>query len=118
LEQLALTDTSTGLSNRRAIELSLTRELSAAARHKFPLWLAIADIDHFKAINDTYGHDVGDSMLKGLADILKATLSIGVASIGESTHRPELSALLARADQALYVAKNKGRDRVEFATDS
>jgi diguanylate cyclase (GGDEF)-like protein len=72
LEQMALTDPLTGLPNRRAIDFWASRELSAAVRHDFPIWVAIADLDHFKSINDTHGHDAGDIVLKGFADILKS----------------------------------------------
>jgi two-component system, cell cycle response regulator len=72
LEELALTDALTGLSNRRAVEHWAARELSAAARHGFPFWVVMADLDRFKAINDTYGHDAGDLVLREFAAILKA----------------------------------------------
>ena len=71
LEQLALTDALTGLPNRRAIEDWASRQLSGAARHGFPLWLVMIDLDHFKNVNDSYGHDAGDTVLKGFAGILK-----------------------------------------------
>ena len=71
LEELALTDDMTGLLNRRAIELWAGRELSSAARHDFPFWVVIADVDNFKFVNDTYGHDAGDAVLKRFADILR-----------------------------------------------
>jgi diguanylate cyclase (GGDEF)-like protein len=72
LEELALTDALTGLPNRRAVQHWAERELSAAARHGFPFWLAMADLDRFKHVNDTYGHDAGDVVLKEFAAILKA----------------------------------------------
>lgn len=72
LQEMALTDSLTGLPNRRAVESWVTHQASAAARHKFPFWVVMADLDHFKKINDTYGHDAGDTVLKGFADILKA----------------------------------------------
>jgi two-component system cell cycle response regulator len=72
LEQMALTDPLTGLPNRRAIDFWASRELSAAVRHDFPIWVAMADLDHFKSINDTHGHDTGDIVLKSFADILKS----------------------------------------------
>jgi len=72
LEELALTDPLTGLPNRRAIESWATRQLSGAARHGFPFWVVLIDLDHFKNVNDTYGHDAGDTVLKRFAEILKA----------------------------------------------
>src|ERR1700733_13790987 len=72
LEEMALTDSLTGLPNRRAIDFWASRELSAAVRHDFPIWVVMADLDHFKSINDTYGHDAGDTVLKTFAEILKS----------------------------------------------
>ena len=72
LEEMALTDSLTGLPNRRAIDFWASRELSAAMRHGFPVWVVMADLDHFKSINDTYGHDAGDIVLKSFAEILKS----------------------------------------------
>jgi diguanylate cyclase (GGDEF)-like protein len=72
LEQLSLTDSLTGLPNRRAIEEWAKRQLSGAVRHDFPLWVIMADLDKFKSINDTYGHDAGDVVLKGFAETLKS----------------------------------------------
>jgi PleD family two-component response regulator len=59
LEELARTDALTGLPNRRAVEEWTTRQISGAARYGFALWMAIADLDHFKRVNDTYGHEAG-----------------------------------------------------------
>ncbi len=72
LERLALTDELTGLPNRRAIEQWGTRQISGALRHKFPFWVVMADLDQFKSINDTYGHDAGDVAIKRLGQILNA----------------------------------------------
>lgn len=72
LEELALTDSLTGLPNRRAIEAWAERQLSGAARHGFPFWVVLIDLDRFKRVNDAYGHDAGDMVLKRFADILKA----------------------------------------------
>jgi two-component system, cell cycle response regulator len=71
LEEEARTDTLTGLPNRRAIEEWASRQLRGAARHRFPLWVALADIDSFKGINDTYGHAAGDAVLQTFAELLK-----------------------------------------------
>ncbi len=164
LEELALTDPLTGLANRRAIDIWASRQLSAAARHDFPIWALMADLDHFKRINDSFGRDA--VVLKGFAEVLKAntrqsnmcgrlggeefliilthvgckqaqvaierirkrfemqefnfegetvkvTASLGAAGFRGSAP-PEFSSLLNCADAALYAAKSKGRNRVEF----
>jgi two-component system cell cycle response regulator len=169
LEEMALTDPLTGLHNRRAIDIWAIRELSAAARHHFSIWVAMADLDHFKSINDTYGHDAGDTVLKGFAQVLKfntrqsdiccrlggeeflvvmthieensvaipierirkefetqkftindhtfsATASFGIAGF-RGTSSPAFKDLVTLADEALYSAKQKGRNRVEFALE-
>src|ERR1700675_632678 len=72
LEELALTDPLTGLPNRRAIEEWATRQLSGAARYGFSFLVVLADLDHFKTVNDTHGHDAGDTVLKKFAEILRA----------------------------------------------
>jgi len=72
LQELALTDPLTSLPNRRAIEDWAARQLSGAARHGFSFWVALADLDHFKAVNDTYGHESGDAVLKTFSRILKS----------------------------------------------
>jgi diguanylate cyclase (GGDEF)-like protein len=71
LEELALTDALTGLPNRRAIVEWAGRQLNGAARHGFPFWVAMADLDNFKTVNDTYGHDAGDEVLKKFGELLK-----------------------------------------------
>lgn len=167
LETMALTDSLTDLPNRRAIEVWAPREISAAIRYGFPLWVAMADLDWFKNINDEYGHNAGDIVLQGFADILRrntrasdicgrlggeefvlalthvqhkdvgpvierirrtleerefsyqgriihATASFGVAGLCEEKPA-DFTSLVMRADAALYSAKQKGRNRVEFA---
>ena len=71
LEEAALTDPLTGLWNRRAIESSAARELHGAARHGYPLWVVAVDLDNFKRVNDTYGYDAGDVVLKRFGQVLK-----------------------------------------------
>lgn len=71
LEGLALTDSLTGLPNRRAVEDWAVRQLSGATRHGFPFWVVMADLDSFKSVNDTYGHEAGDIVLKKFGDLLK-----------------------------------------------
>jgi PleD family two-component response regulator len=62
LEEMALTDALTGLPNRRAVDVWASRQLSAAARHGFSIWIVMADLDLFKKINDTFGHEAGDTV--------------------------------------------------------
>nr|MBP6743315.1 GGDEF domain-containing protein [Deltaproteobacteria bacterium] len=72
LEAMATTDGLTGLTNRRAFQERLTEMLGRAERHGRPLTLLLCDIDHFKKINDTYGHPVGDTVLKRVAQVVAA----------------------------------------------
>lgn len=71
LETMATTDGLTSLFNKRAMLEAAGQKIAAAARFKRPLSLLVADIDHFKRVNDTYGHDVGDVVIRGLGEILK-----------------------------------------------
>jgi len=71
LEDLAHTDSLTGLANRRAIEDWAQRQLRGAVRHGFPMWVVQSDLDRFKRVNDTYGHDAGDTVLQKFAELLK-----------------------------------------------
>jgi diguanylate cyclase (GGDEF)-like protein len=71
LEEAARTDPLTGLPNRRAIEEWASRQLRGSARHGFPFWVVLGDIDCFKAVNDTFGHEAGDVVLRTFADLLK-----------------------------------------------
>lgn len=76
-ETSALVDPLTQLGNRRHFETRLREEAAYASRHKEPLTLAMLDVDHFKAINDTYGHPDGDRVLTFLAEQTKAMLRAG-----------------------------------------
>ncbi|MGZ6061757.1 MAG: diguanylate cyclase [Polyangiales bacterium] len=71
LEELATTDGLTGLLNKRVLLELGQQKVRAAARYGKPLSVIQTDIDHFKKVNDTYGHDVGDQVIKGLAGILR-----------------------------------------------
>ena len=71
LEVEAFTDPLTGLYNRRYFEQALTEYLAAFSRAGAPLGLLTLDIDHFKSVNDNYGHDAGDVVLRELAQLLK-----------------------------------------------
>ncbi len=155
---LAHTDPLTGLANRRQMEMLLHRELQRAARYGRSFSLIMMDLDAFKSVNDSHGHQVGDQVLIDLAaqvrqkvrstdtvarwggeeflvlvpetgldealrmaEALRAeietqrlagqrmTVSLGVAS---SRPGDDAMALLARADTALYLAKEEGRNAV------
>ncbi len=71
LETMATTDGMTGLLNKRAMIDTAAQKIAAAARFSRPLSMLVTDIDWFKKVNDTYGHDVGDIVIRGLGDILK-----------------------------------------------
>jgi diguanylate cyclase (GGDEF)-like protein len=73
LEEQATTDGLTGLVNHRTFQERFSAMLGRADRHKFKVSLILTDIDHFKKINDTYGHPTGDQVLKRVAAILKAS---------------------------------------------
>jgi len=161
LEILSRTDRLTSLANRRRLEEALQAEILRARRYETPFTIIMLDIDHFKAVNDTYGHLVGDSVLVAVAEKLKrcaretdivgrwggeefllicpeSSLQIGVdiaerlrkdffyemmPSVGQVTSsfgvatfqkNDDTGALLKRVDEALYLAKAKGRNRVEY----
>ena len=167
VEKIGLTDELTGLSNRRMFNYLIEREINRSRRYARPLSLVMIDIDHFKKINDTWGHPVGDMVLRELGALMRTnfrnldvpvryggeefaailpetsleeaiqfserfrmivesalfmqgktripvTVSLGIASIGNSPVSEEMDAeeLLQRADRALYQAKQNGRNRI------
>lgn len=74
LETLATTDSLTGISNRRHLLTLAEREFQRAQRYRNPFSILMLDIDHFKSINDTYGHATGDEALKLMADVTRNAL--------------------------------------------
>lgn len=170
LEEQATTDALTGLYNRRYLYELYPKLLADAKRNKTMLTVILIDLDHFKKINDKYGHVVGDQVLKFAANILndclrvsdfvfriggeeflilttggiaggeilaekmrqtmtakpyvdgkmhiKLSASFGVADAAYSEEDSSLSAVLMRADHALYSAKRAGRNRVATADRS
>ncbi|HEY7120042.1 MAG TPA: response regulator [Tepidisphaeraceae bacterium] len=166
LQTLAITDDLTGLFNRRQAMLRLEEHWAMCDRYGKALSVLTIDIDHFKRVNDTYGHGAGDSILRGVADALRECVRttdivcrLGgeeflvilpsqtaqeaevcaqrsrqavaarvfdcdgrhlrvTVSVGISTRRadmPQCADLLKEADEALYAAKQAGRDAVRFA---
>jgi len=165
LKELASHDSLTGLLNRRAIMDSLPKEIKRMERQEQVLCIGMCDIDHFKKINDTYGHLVGDEVLKEvtkrMTDALRdydllgryggeeflvitpvdsitsgvlvyqricnavsvlpikvndvsipVTISCGVTSYLMNSDAQNITNLLSRADEALYQAKDNGRNQV------
>ncbi len=156
-------DSLTGLANRRRFRVALARELERWRRYRVPCALLMLDIDHLKLVNDMYGHPVGDSVIRQIAQTLRevsrdndtaarlggeefglllagvdldravsaaerlravlsskrvegvgtVTVSIGVAGCPENATSER--ALYSASDEALYVSKNSGRDRVSVA---
>lgn len=76
LETLVREDPLTGLKNRRAFDELLLHHFQQAERYRAPLALAMVDIDHFKLINDRFGHPVGDKILRAVAQLLVATARV------------------------------------------
>ncbi len=159
LEKMALHDQLTGLYNRYYLLEEANHKVAQSMRHKHDLSLLMMDIDHFKTINDQYGHPAGDAVLQSVAATLKklnrveditarfggeefvivldhcnaenaeakaeiirqkiedsqpeginVTVSIGVAQL--NAEEESFSDLLKRADIAMYLAKEQGRNRV------
>ena len=76
-ESLSLSDPLTGLANRRQLAQDLTLEIERAARYHRPLSFLMIDIDHFKSVNDTFGHAVGDAVLVEVASVLSEQMRLG-----------------------------------------
>ncbi|MCA1592380.1 MAG: sensor domain-containing diguanylate cyclase [Acidobacteria bacterium] len=112
VRQQALTDGLTGCFNRRSFELQLERDLHLATRMNQPVSLVLLDIDHFKRVNDTYGHDAGDVALRTIADALREELR-GVDTAARYGGE-EFAVILPQAglEGALIVAKRL-RARIE-----
>jgi len=168
LEHLSKTDGLTGMINRRALTDSLAYEIDRAMRHRSELALILCDVDNFKEINDTFGHDAGDRALQALSTTLKAILrktdiagryggdefmlilpvtsvsgaenlagkllaavretelqipddrhirlsmSIGIAGLETDRKGENIDSFVKRADDAMYAAKQGGKNRVSI----
>jgi diguanylate cyclase (GGDEF)-like protein len=99
LSRLSLTDTLTGLANRRRFEETFARAREVAQRTGMPLSLLVVDADHFKRVNDRYGHTVGDAVLQGLAGCLTA-----------SVHRPEDLVARVGGEEFVLLLPDTGRE--------
>lgn len=96
LADLALTDTLTGLNNRRAFMLRGTEEMERARRYDQPLSVMFIDLDNFKSVNDLFGHDEGDELLKLVADITRGRLR--TTDYGARMGGDEFAAILPATD--------------------
>lgn len=80
LEEISVRDALTSLYNRRYFQDRLEQEFHRGQRHQRPVGLVMVDIDHFKRVNDTYGHQIGDEILRGVARLLmEGTRTIDIA---------------------------------------
>lgn len=114
-ERQANSDPLTGLANRRAFERSLATECEAAASRQGEYSIVMLDVDHFKSLNDTFGHAVGDQVLKGLAEILQSSVRSHdtVGRVGGE----EFGIVLASASrQVAMEISERIRAKVESAT--
>lgn len=114
LNLLAIRDPLTGLYNRRALEDSLGREILRASRSRLPIGVMAIDVDHFKRVNDTHGHEAGDTVLRAIAAELMGCVraeDISCRSGGE-----EFTVILPRTDENTLVERAETvRNRVEQA---
>lgn len=95
LKRQGLTDTLTGVNNRRFFDQRLSEELERAAREAISLTCLLLDVDHFKAVNDNYGHQAGDHVLREVAALIRAQLR--GSDVLSRYGGEEFSALLARS---------------------
>jgi diguanylate cyclase (GGDEF)-like protein len=103
LERMTLTDELTGLTNRRGFTAAMGRALAEARRHEESGVLALFDLDGFKAVNDTYGHQAGDEALRSVA----ASLDEGIRStdIAARLGGDEFAVLMTRAEPRAATAR-------------
>jgi diguanylate cyclase (GGDEF)-like protein len=111
LERLATTDVLTGALNRRRIFELAAAELARAARYEQPICLAMLDLDHFKSINDRFGHAVGDEALRAVADVVRGQLRT-VDLLGRYGGEELMVVLPQTAREAARVALERSRAAV------
>jgi diguanylate cyclase (GGDEF)-like protein len=112
LESETITDPLLGTYNRRYLERRLQEEVARAKRYALPLSLLLLDLDHFKQINDGYGHPVGDEVLRNLGRLLLA--SIRKTDLVARYGGEEVAVLLLNTDEAgAYTFAERLRERIE-----
>jgi diguanylate cyclase (GGDEF)-like protein len=104
IKQVGLKDPLTGVNNRRFFDQRVEEEVNRALRHKQPLSCLFIDLDHFKRINDSYGHQAGDAVLKQTADILK-----------DSSRSSDVVARYGGEEFVILLANTKASDALDFA---
>jgi diguanylate cyclase (GGDEF)-like protein len=96
LSQLSTTDSLTGLRNRRYVDEILNIEVLRARRYGSPLAVLMADLDHFKRVNDEHGHQTGDAVLRGVAGLLRSGLR--ATDVGGRYGGEEFLVVMAHSD--------------------
>jgi diguanylate cyclase (GGDEF)-like protein len=111
VQQASITDQLTGLFNRRHFDEQLPRLLSKADQERQPVSLIVLDVDHFKKVNDTYGHEAGDAVLQGVANVVQHTVRHGGGDICARYGGEEVAILLpgVPAVEALEIAERLRR---------
>jgi diguanylate cyclase (GGDEF)-like protein len=115
LQALSATDALTGIPNRRSFDERLAVEMARTARYHTPLALVMVDLDHFKQLNDGYGHPAGDQVLRRIAELLEGEKRLGdmVARYGGE----EFVAILPHSDAAAALAwAERARARIADTT--
>lgn len=113
IEEISLTDQLTGLYNRRHLDAVLEKNSQMAERYHIPFSVFIIDIDHFKNINDTYGHQVGDYVLQSLSEILKSQCR-AVDTLGRWGGEEFLFILPNTKESEAAIAAEKMRKAIEL----
>ena len=106
LREMSLRDPLTGLYNRRHMDAAFDREISKAKRKECPISVILLDIDHFKKVNDEYGHEAGDAVLKGLGTLL--TKSVRTSDIACRYGGEEFLLILPEADMNVAYKRAEG----------
>jgi len=109
LKQQSIIDPLTSLFNRRYMDETLHRDLARASRKSLPLSVIVLDIDHFKNVNDNFGHDAGDAVLRNFAHCIKKSVRDcdTVCRLGGE----ELVLILTECDKQSALARHEGRPR-------